>query len=287
MPAGQPYSVETRGIGKPDYSKEVSAGRQRAGISLKYGQIPVLFGRIFSPVPSPIVWVASELPPRGTHTGGMGVALLTDAAAHFPIPNGLVGQVVHNVTDGSFGTITANTLTTITAVLVGGTDNLWDTGDEYLIGVHLIDSMTGDDLPFTVPAGYFLTWVELYLAVSQDCVVNAYIDGFLMNNFPIASGLISIENMVTPVSTEPLGTDVAHTVDFTVENIGGGNMLGGVRQFCILEPAGTTPLPDTKTIKCKFCGHRWTVPRGTAYANCPKCGELNIYLDLSKFRRSS
>ena len=32
------FTVETRGIGKPDYSKEVSAGKERAGIALKYNQ---------------------------------------------------------------------------------------------------------------------------------------------------------------------------------------------------------------------------------------------------------
>lgn len=69
----------------------------------------------------------------GTHTGGMGVAMLTDANAHFRIPNGLVGLTVVNQTDGSSGVITANTETTVTAVLAGGATNLWNTGDVYYI----------------------------------------------------------------------------------------------------------------------------------------------------------
>ena len=69
----------------------------------------------------------------GTHTGGMGVAVLTDAAAHFPIPNGLVGLTVNNQTDGSSGVITANTEFTVTAVLAGGIANVWNTGDTYYI----------------------------------------------------------------------------------------------------------------------------------------------------------
>jgi len=32
------FTVEQRGIGKPDYTREVSAGRERAGIALKYNQ---------------------------------------------------------------------------------------------------------------------------------------------------------------------------------------------------------------------------------------------------------
>ncbi|GAI05326.1 unnamed protein product, partial [marine sediment metagenome] len=69
----------------------------------------------------------------GTHTGADGVAQLLDANAHFRVPDGLVGLTVVNETDGSSGVITANTETTVTAVLVGGTDNLWDTDDTYYI----------------------------------------------------------------------------------------------------------------------------------------------------------
>jgi len=32
------FAVETRGIGKPDYSREVSSSKQRAGYALKYGE---------------------------------------------------------------------------------------------------------------------------------------------------------------------------------------------------------------------------------------------------------
>ena len=80
----------------------------------------------------------------GLHTGGMGVALLTDANAHFGNVNELVGLTVHNVTDGSTGPITANTLTTITAALVGGTDNAWDTNDEYFIVGAIFDTEDWD-----------------------------------------------------------------------------------------------------------------------------------------------
>jgi hypothetical protein len=40
---------------------------------------------------------------------------------------------VNNTTDGSSGVITANTETTVTAVLSGGTENDWDNGDSYTI----------------------------------------------------------------------------------------------------------------------------------------------------------
>jgi len=68
----------------------------------------------------------------GTHTGVMG-ALLDDNNAHFRIPDGLVGLTVNNGADGSSGVITANTETTVTAVLAGGVANVWNPGDDYWI----------------------------------------------------------------------------------------------------------------------------------------------------------
>ncbi len=76
----------------------------------------------------------------GTHTGPDNQAILTDASASW-IPGALVGQWVHNYGDRdvdynparSYGQITANTATTITATLSGGVDNDWDNGDPYLI----------------------------------------------------------------------------------------------------------------------------------------------------------
>ncbi|MBA7520294.1 hypothetical protein ES705_12387 [subsurface metagenome] len=98
----------------------------------------------------------------GTHTGGMGVALLTDAAAHFGNVDELVGLTVHNVTDGSIGEITANTLTTITAVLAGGTDDLWDTNDEYFIVGAIFDTEDWDVWNPTFAAGEFVRETKHY-----------------------------------------------------------------------------------------------------------------------------
>lgn len=70
----------------------------------------------------------------GEHTGSDGAAVLTDSGADWDLDDeSLIGHVVYNVTDGSYGTITAETATTQTATLTGGTDNDWDEGDEYLI----------------------------------------------------------------------------------------------------------------------------------------------------------
>jgi hypothetical protein len=65
-----------------------------------------------------------------THDGANNVATLSDSSQAWTT-NKFVGETIVNVTDGSSGTITANTATTITATLSGGTDNDWDTGDVY------------------------------------------------------------------------------------------------------------------------------------------------------------
>ena len=73
-----------------------------------------------------------ELYDSGTHTGSDNASVLTDSTKSWTTDEH-VGKMLVNVTDGSVGSITANTATTITASLTGGTDNDWDAGDEYEI----------------------------------------------------------------------------------------------------------------------------------------------------------
>ena len=58
-------------------------------------------------------------------------ATMTDSTASFAVDGTLIGQTIHNTTDGSSGTITAATATVITATLSGGTANSWVSGDAY------------------------------------------------------------------------------------------------------------------------------------------------------------
>lgn len=81
-------------------------------------------------------WVNSAPPARvyvrGTHVGANNSAVLQDSTKYWEANRFLYARVI-NVTDGSSGFITANTADSITATLSGGTDNDWDTGDEYII----------------------------------------------------------------------------------------------------------------------------------------------------------
>lgn len=81
-------------------------------------------------------WNYSE---GGSHTGAANAAVLTDSTKSWTV-NQWVGYRIRNTTDGSFTTITANTATTITGVLQGGTDNDWDASDAYVI----VDGLNSD-----------------------------------------------------------------------------------------------------------------------------------------------
>lgn len=72
----------------------------------------------------------------GTDDTSSGATFLTDSGESWTT-NEWVDYTIINTTDGSWGIITANTATTITADLHGGATDLWDSGDAYLIGKPL------------------------------------------------------------------------------------------------------------------------------------------------------
>ena len=72
----------------------------------------------------------------GTHTGAADAAVLTDSTLGATTDQ-YVGYTIKNITDGSQALITANTATTVTGILYGGTENDWDIGDVHHIAVPL------------------------------------------------------------------------------------------------------------------------------------------------------
>ncbi|MBA7465930.1 hypothetical protein ES707_01102 [subsurface metagenome] len=286
------YTVPQKGIGKPDYSKEVSAGRERAGLTLAYNQTLKIFGIVFTGIHT------------GAHTAAVHATIMTDAAAHFTV-NALVLLTIFNVTDGSSGIIIANTETTVTvAALTDGASNQWNPGDVYTIPspfawvqpplapgatAHYIDNVTGLAMPFTVPQGYTGSLIAAGGGFTEDAIGWVYFDDYLvMSGGVMLGGRSDYENRVVGISTatvDPTGA-TSHILDIQVTNIGAGNLEGGISWTGIVEAVGTKPLPTTKTVRCKFCGHEETVPQEMTKWICPTCGQLNIYYNLSEFRRT-
>lgn len=58
------FTVETRGVGKPDYTRIIEGSKQRAGLHLEYNQQLVTFAVVFTDQiahPSPLGWVQPPL----------------------------------------------------------------------------------------------------------------------------------------------------------------------------------------------------------------------------------
>lgn len=294
MRVSRNFVVVQTGIGRPDYSEEVALGQVRPGLSLKNGQSLIVGGISFTAIPSPYSWVTTPLPPNGTHTAAVNLTVMTDAAANFRV-NALVGMTINNVTDGSSGMIIANTVNTVTvATLTGGITNRWNTNDVYSILAHIIDWETGLPFPYSLSAGIVYTIISMSRSANQDSVLRAYLStpargiplSFVGNLGMVEAGYPHWLAEVVPFSTQLFDPTAAysHQIDFIVENLGGAALEGSFTGYGIMEAIGTPERPSNKTVRCKFCGYEWVVPRSTTYINCPKCGQLNIYVDLSGIR---
>jgi len=102
----------------------------------------------------------------GTHDGANNQPQLDDSTKSWVV-NSLVGLMVHNITDGSHGIITANTAVqcTIGAGMGGGVDNDFDTNDVYIISEapHLYRLQLTSDI-----AGYVMCSDESGLKVDPE-----------------------------------------------------------------------------------------------------------------------
>jgi len=152
---------------------------------------------------------------------------------------------------------------------------------------HYIDNSTGLALPYTVPQGYTLSLIAGGYGLTEDAIAWVYLGGYLV----MAGGVMSgggayYENRVVGITTatiDPTGA-TAHTLDIQVTNLGGGILEGGIEWTGILEEVGTSPLPLTKKIRCKWCGHEETVPVEQTSLICPKCSKLTMVYSLRHFK---
>ncbi|MHA1812874.1 MAG: hypothetical protein ACTSYX_05495 [Candidatus Thorarchaeota archaeon] len=91
MKVSRSITVEAKGIGKPDYSRRVSSGITRPGLSLEYGQLLKTFSLTFSDIVSPYPGVVSPLAAGATQ------ALIdreTGLAMPYTIPQGYIMTLV-------------------------------------------------------------------------------------------------------------------------------------------------------------------------------------------------
>lgn len=93
----------------------------------------------------------------GSHDAADSATVMTDSLRSHWVVNALVGGVIYNLTDGSSGTITANTDHTATvAALAGGADNTWQAGDTYKVmfdKTSQAQSAAANDMPLNPQMG--------------------------------------------------------------------------------------------------------------------------------------
>lgn len=212
--------VPARGIGKPDYTREIAAGAIRPGISLKYNQHLGLFGYV-----------------------------ATNTVAHpYPVP-------------------------WVKPALAAGAS------------AHIIDALTGMDLPFLLPAGYAATLIEVTWNFDQDSEQQLFLDGLLIAIPGYTGGgspqhVSRIEGystlLVDPTASLP------HLLDYVVTNRGGAIMSGGWEVVLVIEAIGTPPFPTEKTVKCPFCGNQQVVPIVSTVITCVNCHKVFLVYSTSK-----
>jgi hypothetical protein len=169
----------------------------------------------------------------GTDDTSAAAATMTDSTASFTV-DALIGLYIFNLTDGSFGVITDNTATVVTATLTGGTNNNWDSGDEYKIvpcwagshqGSNNANNLT-DDAPNFNAQLHELAGQTIYNITDGSSAK-------IIDNFRDASGQLTVQTTLTGAhdgsgnASELTDSDAGLTIDefkgFTINNTTDGS----------------------------------------------------------------
>jgi len=246
------WGVIEKGIGAPDYSNTVSSSKERRGLKLEHLQTLKIFTIVFSSEAYACFYCGVQFATQA--------ALLAHIAdAHPGMPPVL------------------NPYVWVRGPLAPGAS------------ASLIDMDTGVSMPFNVPLGCTATLIDFGMGVTQDAIMWTYIAGFVITNAGVyPGGNTYYENRIQSTSTaliDPTGI-FAPGIELRVTNLGVADLEGEIGVSGYLEEVGTPPLPLVKTVRCKWCGYKYTVPNETTRITCPKCGKLSIVYDLSKVKKT-
>ena len=157
-------------------------------------------------------WNYSE---GGTHTGSANAAILTDSTKTWTADE-WIGYTIYNTTDASWGIITDNDTTTITATLVGGTDNDWDASDAYLIGKGLNpDSTAGISHRFMVQVRSGGTDIDGRKLIGTSRRYGYTFSEFSINGTSRGNNVLALTDSADLNNTTSLGTVAGWT---TIDN---------------------------------------------------------------------
>ena len=110
--------------------------------------------------------------------------ILLDSAGDFVTNGVLAGDILRNVTDGSWAQVITVAATTITHTpLFGGSENDWDTGDTYSFNTLPVAYVAGDTLyvPYldSTATTTSVSNVVIYASASRDVLIRVRKKGIL------------------------------------------------------------------------------------------------------------
>lgn len=222
----------------------------------------------------------------GTHTGAANAAVLTDSTEAWTVDE-LVGYTIYNVTDGSQALITANTATTVTGTLYGGTDNDWDASDAWVMGVNPnADAAAGISHKFMLPVTVggadtdgrrFIGLSRRYGNTYSEFKVNGTSNG---NNVFALSDATDLNNGTSPTTiatydqfaNDNVGFDATQDVDLNLTN----------EEYYSRWDIGGATTPASPTINDLYEWAKWETAQGTSSTLYGISGELfrGITLDV-------
>ncbi len=186
------FTVPVKGIGKPDYTREVSSALERRGITLAYGQTLKVFGLVF--------------------TTQIQVVALAAAGYVNCVPADIGKMVVDDGVNTAVLSAYDNTLRQwriawLTAVLLGSVMTITGGvgGGIALASVlnpfpqvvpplapgavaHVIDQTTGLPSPLLVPQGYIMFLISAGEMLTEDGICLGYLDDALAVTIGVMSG---------------------------------------------------------------------------------------------------
>ncbi len=223
-------------------------------------------------------WNKSTPTATPVHDGSANAATLTDSGETWTT-NEWVGYTIYNTTDGSQGLITANTGTTVTAILYGGTDNDWDIGDAYLFGAPLnANSAAGISHRFmlkTRTSGSDLDGRRL-IGISRrfgntysEFKVNGTSRG---NNVFALSDATDLNNQTSPASVSTWDQFANDNVGFDNSQDIDNNAVN--EEYYSRWDIGGATTPASPTINNLYEWSKWITTQGTALTLYGLSGEL-------------
>ena len=143
----------------------------------------------------------------------------------------------------------------------------------------LIDLTTGLPMPYTVPEGYSLRFLSDLWSFSRRLETRAYLYGFFYGSgYPdsLNSYYYNIIGGFNSAMIDPNFNAIPYELQIVNPSssvTASGSWVGTY----VLRAENTPPLPETKTVKCKYCPHTEEMKRTDVKLVCPKCGQTTLY----------